>query len=107
MDHRGRLQAQGKNLEESEAWSQPDPLYADEAKFKLIALEERLSFAERKKRQKAFSKCNAFIVRACRAGGISVIDKALRKSFPGDNMERVDIEVLKGKAFLRGNDGTC
>ena len=107
MDHRGRLQAQGKNLEESESWSQPDPLYSNEAKFKLTALEERLSSAERKKRQKAFSQCKAFIVRACEAGDILVIDKALRKSFPGTNMERVDIEVLKGKAFLRKDDGTC
>ncbi len=30
MKHRGRIQAQGDNLEESEAWSQEEPLTKDE-----------------------------------------------------------------------------
>jgi len=107
MNNRGRFQAQGKkNLEESESWAQEEPLYLDQAKVKLTSLKEKLSLSERKKREKAFIQCESFIIRASENGGVSVVDKAIMKSFPGNNQERVDIEVWKGKAFLKRNDET-
>ena len=107
MKNRGRFQAQGQHLEESEAWAQDEPLYSDQAKIKLTVLKEKLSPFERKKREKAFEKCEDFIVDACKIGGIVIIDKPVIKTYPGRSKERVDIEVIKGEAFLKKDEETC
>ena len=106
MNHRGRFQAQGKHLEESEPWAQDEPLYIDQAQSKLTCLQEKISPHERRKRKNAFVQCESFIIRASENGGITIIDKPLRKSFPGNSTERVDLEVLKGKAFLKKDENT-
>jgi len=41
--HRGRIQAQGKNLEESVSWNQENPLTAEGAKLKITELKDKLS----------------------------------------------------------------
>ncbi|MBN8823220.1 MULTISPECIES: hypothetical protein [unclassified Spirosoma] len=109
MNNRGRFQAQGQHLEESESWAQEEPLYSDQAKSKLLNLKEKLSSPERKKREKAFTQCQVAITRACENGGILVDgNRPYIKSYPGNDKERVDVEVWKGKAFLRRNDdATC
>lgn len=104
MNHRGRFQAQGKNLEESEAWAQNEPIYIDEAKSKLLHLKGKLIPHERRRRENAFHECEIFITKASESGGVIVVDKPLRKSFPGNNIERVDVEVLKGSAFLKKDE---
>ncbi|QJD78671.1 hypothetical protein [Spirosoma rhododendri] len=100
MNHRGRFQAQGRKLEESEAWAQPAPLYLQQGKSLLSNLKEKIPLFELRKRAEAFQTCEQFIERASQNGGINIVDKPLRKSFPRNETERVDLEVLKGNAFL-------
>lgn len=106
MENRGRFQAQGKKLEESEPWAQSDPLYIDQGLSLLTRLKEKIPPFERIKREKAFFECHKFIERASLNGGIVVIDKPMRKSFLKNETERVDLEVLKGKAFLAKDENT-
>ncbi len=54
MNHRGRFQAQGHRLEESESWAKPDPLYIDEGKTLLTNLEQKIPAFESRKRKAAF-----------------------------------------------------
>lgn len=42
MKHRGRIQAQGKSIEESEAWSQEQPPTVDDGLLMLKRLKEKL-----------------------------------------------------------------
>jgi TolB-like protein len=107
MKNRGRFQAQGQYLEESENWAQDEPLYSKQAKIKLAVLNGKLSSSERNRREQAFKKCEDFIVNACRSGGIQIVDKPVIKSYPGKSRERVDIEVIKGEAFLKRDEETC
>jgi len=101
MDHRGRFQAQGANLEESEAWAQMEPLLFIDGKEKLSNLENKISHSERIVRKKAFDDCHNFIAKASKNGGINVgVMGILKKSFPKSQRERVDLEVLKGIAFV-------
>lgn len=104
MDNRGRFQAQGRRLEESEAWAQTKPLYLDEGLILLANLSKKIPPFERTKRAKAFLECQKFIERASENGGITIVDKPVRKSFLRNETERVDLEVLKGKAFLRRHE---
>lgn len=100
MENRGRFQAQGWKLEESESWAQPEPLYLDQGIILLMALKGKIPPVERKKREKAFLACEEFMRRASLNGGITIFGKPVRKSFIRNETERVDLEVLKGKAFL-------
>lgn len=100
MNHRGRFQAQGRKLEKSEAWAQLAPLYLQEGKSLLGDLQGKIPAFESRKRAGAFRACGQFMERASQNGGISIVDKPVRKSFPGNETERVDLEVLKGDAFL-------
>lgn len=100
--HRGRIQAQGGNLEESEAWSQDKPLTLEEGLILLEKLKEKLPNKELLLRQTAFDKAKDFIEQAGENGGI---DAQVSKTFrvKGTRDIRVDIEVIKGTAFLRIN----
>lgn len=102
MDHRGRFQAQGKKLEESEAWAQESPLNIVVGRAKLETLKTKLDEKDRKLRLPAFVECRSFIDRANRNGGINVgaMGKPLLKSFPKNQVERVDLEVQRGIAFI-------
>ena len=42
MEHRGRFQAQGKKLDESEPWSQNEPLIIEDGLKKLRSLKNKL-----------------------------------------------------------------
>ena len=97
--HRGRIQAQGSKLEESVAWNQDTPLTASDAKTKLNELKDKLSKKDLNVRADAFKKTEKFIESSCSCGGV---DAQVSKTFMVKDAqhERVDIEVIAGKAFV-------
>ena len=103
MNHRGRFQAQGEYIEESEAWAQKIPLFHSVAIQLLDKLKNKISTSEKEKRVIAFEKCQEFIDRASNNGGVNVkhMGQPLIKSFPKKFKERVDLEVNKGIAFIK------
>ena len=93
--HRGRIQAQGNDLEKSESWAKDEPLSLDEGLSLIENLKKQLTPAELKKREKSFEKLEKF-VRKSPTGFIAVV----RRSFSDDDSsERVDLEILQGLAF--------
>ncbi len=99
MEHRGRIQAQGEKLEESESWAQDEPPTINEAEKMVEKLKEKLNKKELKIRENAFKKALRFI----RNGPYRVVDRVISKTFmvlDTDN-ERVDIEIQKGIAFTK------
>lgn len=101
--HRGRFQAQGgkgRGLQESESWSQEEPLTAVEGHALLRKLHDKLTITDQQLRQTAFVEAHAYIGNALAVGGVGPIKKTfprgkLRKTDP-----RVDLEVIKGLAFV-------
>ncbi|MDX1666929.1 MAG: hypothetical protein R3350_06860 [Saprospiraceae bacterium] len=95
--HRGRFQAQGGGLEESETWSQDEPLSKEEGFSLLDRLKEKLHSKDRELRKRQFEDAKRFIKGA--KGGI---DAPERKSFRNRKTKdiRVDIEVWSGRAFI-------
>lgn len=102
MKHRGRFQAQGKSLEESESWAQDLALLHTDGVILLNKLEKKISKKDARIRLQAFKQCRKFIDRAKKNNGISVTDmrKPCLISFPRNYKERVDLEVRKGIAFI-------
>ncbi len=98
MKHRGRIQAQGENLEASEAWSQDEPPKKKEGLTMLEILRNKIPKFEAKKRYKAFEKASKFIEQ----GPYEIVNSPIVRSFKvkGTMYERVDIEIQKGKAFI-------
>jgi hypothetical protein len=98
MNHRGRIQAQGKKLEESEAWSQNESPTKNDGFVMLEKLKNKIPRNEAKIREKALKKANRFIEN----GPYQVIDKIISKTFmvADTEHERIDIEIQKGKAFI-------
>ncbi|MEN4883961.1 hypothetical protein [Enterobacter ludwigii] len=97
-DHRGRFQAQGEKLEESEAWAVPIPPSTEEGVSMLLKLESKLEGREAKLRKDAFAEAKIFIQKSYIAGGVNAERK---KTFMvrSTRRERVDVEILNGKAF--------
>lgn len=97
-DHRGRFQAQGKKIEESEKWSRDTPLTGVNALKLLSKLQNKIPTKESDIRAKAFEQAKNDINRCMAVKGISAF---YPKSFlvSGTRHERVDIEVWAGKAF--------
>ncbi len=100
MEHRGRFQAQGGGIEESESWAQSRPLSVKKALELLKRLIDKLHKEDYEKRKTPFLKTRAFIEEAGKNGGVS---SPVKRSFKvkGSKDERVDIEVLSGKAFIK------
>jgi hypothetical protein len=101
INHRGRIQAQGKKLEESERWAQFSPLSLKKGIGFSIILEERLSTRAKLLRKEAFEKCREFMIRSSENGGCPVTTKTFLAEAPH---ERVDIEVRLGIAFVKMED---
>ena len=103
MNHRGRFQVQGKNLEDSNSWAQDFPLLATTGMQLLENLHGRLNADNARIRSRGFAKCRKFIVTARENGGvdISFMGKPLMKSFPKNFTERLDLEVHSGVAFIK------
>lgn len=103
LEHRGRFQAQGGGVEESEPWAQDTPLSVKKAKNLLSLLVEKLKPKDYERRKKQFSKAEKLIEGAGKNGGVFA---RFSKTFlvKGSKDERVDIEVLSGKAFVEDDD---
>lgn len=100
-EHRGRLQAQGKDLEESETWARDVEITVTEGLALLIKLRDKLTEAERKLRENAFLNCMEFVNHLQVNGGYDtrISGKPLKKSFIVRGQERVDLEIQSGAAF--------
>jgi len=98
MKHRGRIQAQGENLESSESWSQNEAPTKKEGLKMLDKLKNKIPRLESKKREKAFEKATKFI----KQGPHEIVNSPIVRSFKvkGTKKERVDIEIQKGEAFI-------
>lgn len=93
--HRGRVQAQGDGIEQSVSWSISSPTAVDGHRM-FRELYAMLTPAEQRAREDAFILAHQFIARSASKGGV---DAPVSKSFPKGRTVRVDIEVIKGKAF--------
>ena len=98
MKHRGRIQAQGENLEASESWSQNKAPTKEDGLNMLEKLRNKIPKKEAKKRESAFKKAEKFIKRASEIGGIDAPSETTFAKM--DSEERIDIEIKKGKAFI-------
>ena len=98
MKHRGRIQAQGRNLEASESWSQNNPITKTEGMTMLEKLKNKIPNIEAKIRERVFLKAQKFI----NQGPHEVVNSPIKRSFKvsGTKSERVDIEIQKGEAFI-------
>ncbi|MBN1463997.1 MAG: hypothetical protein JW922_10040 [Paludibacteraceae bacterium] len=97
--HRGRIQAQGENLEESQSWAQEEPPTKTDGLNMLQKLMNKLSKKDREIRRKPCEKAKKFIENAAENGGV---DATVFKSFyvKDTDKERIDIEVRQGIAFV-------
>jgi hypothetical protein len=99
LEHRGRFQAQGGGVEESESWAQDSPITVRKALRLLGRLINKLSKKDYQRREKSFEKAKQFVEEAGTHGGIfSHVSRSFRLKKSKD--ERVDIEVLSGRAFV-------
>ena len=98
--HRGRIQAQGGGIEESESWAKDSPLTVSEALNYLENLKDKLSKTEYELRAKEFEKAEKFIRQAGENGGV---DAKVSKTYKvkGTKDIRIDIEVISGTAFVK------
>ena len=97
--HRGRIQAQGDGLEESEAWASEKPPTWEEGLNFIEKLKNKLSKRDKELRKKPFKKAERFIKNAGQNNGV---DAPVSKTFSNKEKPeiRVDIEVRKGIAFV-------
>ncbi len=97
--NRGRIQAQGENLEQSESWAQDEPPTKKDGLSMLDKLKNKIPKFEAKKRDKAFAKAQKYIEQASKNGGLNASSFASFK-VKGNPKERIDIEVRTGVAFI-------
>lgn len=99
MKYRGRFQAQGKSLEESEPWAKNTDIYVAEGLDLIDRLETKLQKRDKDLRSLAFTKAKAYVNNAGQRNGV---DAPVSKSYrvKGTQSERVDIEIILGRAFI-------
>lgn len=98
-NNRGRIQVQGGGFEDSESWASEEPLPAEEGLNMLEELRSRIPKNEAELREKEFEKARNFIVTASEKGGVDApVSKTFKRA--GSRDVRVDIEVIKGRAFV-------
>ena len=104
MPHRGRFQAQGGTLEESEHWSQLNALPIVDGRNLLSALTIKLRPVHRRERQAYLDRWRIKIDALHASGGYDAdIGGHYIKSEPSGaspDEPRVDLEIRKGKAFI-------
>ncbi len=100
MKNRGRFQAQGIRLEESEPWARNGDLGVTESIDLLNSLETNLNRKDRSIRKREFSKARSYVQ------GANGVQAQVSKTFRVKNTksERVDIEVCAGRAFVKDNE---
>jgi hypothetical protein len=102
--HRGRIQAQGGGVEESEAWAQDEPLKISTARSLFQRLIDKLLPTQYKARKRAFRKAKKFAEASSENGGIFAIKKESFYDSKRNKSIRVDVEVLGGKAFVKDDE---
>jgi len=100
MEHRGRFQAQGGGIEDSEAWDEENALPAARGHSLLTALKYKLDKSEYLIRRNAFNNAHRFIDNAAASGGVGPTKKSWPQP-PRHDHRRVDIEVHSGRAFVQ------
>lgn len=104
MNHRGRHQAQGRDVAGgtcSHPWAQGAPYPATNGHADLTTLEVGLGAASRARRAACFQMAHRFVTQAEAAGGVGPVSKSFPAGRPGEDTDvRVDIEVSKGLAFI-------
>lgn len=104
--NRGRIQAQGNNLEKSRPWCQPTPPTKTDGHHFIDELIAALTPKQFQERELGFTQARRFVDQAAGGGGIGPPTK---KSFPQPPLPRgcrVDIEVHKGIAFVPDDQQT-
>lgn len=99
--NRGRIQAQGKGCEESQPWSQLNIPTKHDGREKVYMLKQSLNRTQRQERAMCFCQLERFISRAPSVG----YDRCSRSYTPQTPQEdvRVDVEIIKGRAFCDDN----
>lgn len=95
--HRGRIQAQGGELEKSVKWAQDEPLTKSEGLALLSDLKNKLSKKEFQDRPDQFVEAERYIQNI--KGGADAVKKKTFRDRKTQNI-RVDIEILAGTAFI-------
>jgi len=97
--HRGRVQSQGGQFEDSESWNEPKPIKAKMAHKLTKILEAKQPRREKTLRWDAFNRSRNFISKAESKGGVAA---QVSKTYmvKNDAHRRVDLEVRKGEAFI-------
>ena len=81
--HRGRLQAQGGGVEESEQWAQDAPPTRSDGLAMLERLKRKLTAGQLKQRERAFEQAAGFAERAAANGGhFATISENRGRSLP-------------------------
>jgi len=94
--HRGRIQAQGGELEKSVKWAQNEPLTKSEGLALLYELKNKLSKKEFQDRADQFVEAECYIQNI--KGGTDAVKK--KTSRQGNPNIQVYIEILVGTAFI-------
>jgi len=103
MHHRGRHQAQGKDLPGGRScpWARPDPYPAVDGHADLSKLETDVGAAAKERREQCFKLAHRFIDNAKKSGGIGPTSRSWPACRPNEDTDvRVDIEVKYGRAFV-------
>lgn len=95
--NRGRIQAQGKGCEKSQAWTQPDVPTKRDGRQKALWLKQSLNRREKSEREACFDKLNSFIMQAPSLG-YDTCNRSYTSQPPIEDV-RVDVEIIKGRAF--------
>lgn len=92
MEHRGRIQAQGGGLEESESWSSSTLPTKQEGLDLIDQLERKIPLAEAMIRKKAFEQARTFVQRAAANDGA---DAQVSISFPkGTKVKGIRVDIV-------------
>ena len=97
--HRGRIQAQGPNTEESESWTREEPPTKSEMIVRLDTLWGKLTRREQEERGECFEDARRYILSAPPEG----IDAGRPKTFRNRKLRggvRVDLEITTGRACI-------
>lgn len=103
MINRGRLQAQGDDLEKSEHWATDSIVTKIDGNVMLENLKDQLTRAELSARSLALQKAKRMIDNAPPAGIQGQIKKSYYNS-PQNREIRIDVEINAGTAFVTLNN---
>lgn len=104
--YRGRVQAQGEDIEEhggySCSWAQDKPVSDRDGLSFLDKIEKQCSKSQKAQRKQAFAKARRFVKNASEQGGVG--PEAQPRSFQDKKRTvknaRVDIEIRSGRTFI-------